>query len=137
VKWKTDFKSFFFLFAVSRLKISNFILIACNKDLFRRKIIIWEICCYIFRKTKNWKFKKFCSPTDEIYRETPGSGRVTNISQLFALHCTLDCFSKNIFFFFMHKKLRNMCSSPTFSSFFVNLIRRSTKLLEFSIFGFS
>jgi hypothetical protein len=55
---KTDLKSF------SCSKAKNFILIACNKDLFRPKIIIfllnmlWEICCHIFRETKNWKFKE-------------------------------------------------------------------------------
>jgi hypothetical protein len=45
--------------------------------------ILWKICCHIFRKTKNSKFKKFRSPTDEIYKETPGIGRGTHISQLF------------------------------------------------------
>jgi hypothetical protein len=71
-----------------------------------------------------------------IYKETPGSGRGTHISQLFALHCTLDCCSKKKFLF-IHKKLRNTCSSPISRSFFVNLISWTTKLLEFSIFGFS
>jgi predicted patatin/cPLA2 family phospholipase len=38
---------------------------------------------------------------------------------------------------FIHKKLRNMYSSPTSRSFFANLISKTTKLLEFLIFGFS
>jgi hypothetical protein len=45
--------------------------------------MLWEICCHIFRETENWKFAKFRSPTDEIYKETPASGRGTHISQCF------------------------------------------------------
>jgi hypothetical protein len=98
-------------------KAKNLVLIACNKDLFWPKIMIfllnmlWEICCHIIRKTKNCKFKKFRSPTDEIYKETSGSGRGTHIPQFFALD-TLDCFSKNIIFFVYSQKAEKYVPRP-------------------------
>jgi hypothetical protein len=140
----------FFSFCCSKAK--KFILIACIKDLFLPKIIIfllnmlWEICCHIFRETKNWEFKKFCSPIDEIYKETPGSGQGTHISQHFVNKTNIIFFEKQsisivcmsiLISMKYSQKMRCMCSTPTSRNFFVNFTSRTMKLLEFSIFGFS
>jgi hypothetical protein len=50
----------------------------------------------MFRETKKWKFKKFRIPTDEIYKETPGNGRGTHISQLFEKQSSVQCKAKSL-----------------------------------------